>query len=53
VAAALQRNARAFGQQFQRLTEIERLLLLHEGDDVAALATAETVPVLLIGEDVE
>jgi hypothetical protein len=53
VAAALQWDSCAFGQQLQRLTEIERLLLLDEGDDVSALAAAEAVPVLLIGEDVE
>src|SRR5262249_34109243 len=50
---ALQRNACALGQQFQRLAEVERLLFLDEGNEVAALATAEAVPVLLIGEDIE
>jgi hypothetical protein len=46
-------DARALGQQLQRLTEVERLLLLDEGNQVAALATAEAVPVLFIGENVK
>ena len=29
------------------------MLLLDEGDEVAALATAEAMPVLFIGEDIE
>ena len=46
-------DARALGQQLQRLTEVERLLLLDEGNQVAPLATAEAVPVLFVGENVE
>jgi len=53
VGVTLQRDARALGEQFQCLAEVERLLLLDEGDDVAALATAEAVPVLFIRKDVK
>ena len=52
-SVVFERDARALGEQLQRLAEVERLLLLDERDEVAALATAEAMPVLFIGEDIE
>src|SRR5207248_10714472 len=53
IVAALKRNARALGQLRQRLAKVQPLLLLDEGEEVAALAAAEALPGAVLGGDVE